>query len=411
MRRLLLFGAALAVVLGLVLPAAGARSSTPGVSPRLVTIGGTFPLTGPASLYAPIPAAMKAYFSYVNARKGPDGRRGVFGRQIDFRYYDDGYNPANTVQLTRKLVEQDTVFAVVGTLGTAPNLAVRPYLNAGKVPQLLVATGATTWGRDWKQYPWTTGWQPSYQLEGNIYGQSIARNSPGAKIAVLYQNDDYGRDYLTGLKAGLGAKAGNVVDAEAYDATATDVKSQVAKLRGSGATVFCIFATPKFTIQSYVIARSLGWAPAVIYTNSVAATANFLGTAQRSGAGDLVEKTLTVEFSKDPASPRWNNDAAMILYRKVLARYAPQLNASDYLNFYGVASAEGFVELLTAAGPNPTREGIVKAYRNWNQANPFLLPGNKQHTDATNQFPITGEVIVRFVGGSFVPVSHLKFPK
>ena len=411
MRRLLPPAVALAVVLGLVLPAANARPSTPGVSPGLITIGGTFPLTGPASLYAPIPAAMKAYFSYINARKGPDGKRGVFGRQIDFRYYDDAYNPANTVQLTRKLVEQDKVFAVVGTLGTVPNLAVRPYLNAGKVPQLLVATGATTWGRDWKQYPWTTGWQPSYQLEGNIYGQSIARNSPGAKIAVLYQNDDYGRDYLTGLKAGLGAKAGNIVDAEAYDATASDVKSQLAQLRASGATVFCIFATPKFTIQSYVIAKALGWAPPVIYTNSVSATAYFLGLAQKSGGGDLVERTFTVEFAKDPASSRWDKDAAMILYRKILAKYAPQLNATDYLNFYGVASAEAFVELLTAAGPNPTREGILKAYRGWDQQNPFLIPGNRQHTDSANQFPITGEVIVKFTNGSFVPVSRLKFPK
>ncbi len=411
MRRLLLAGSALAVAIGLTLPAADAKPTTPGVSPGLITIGGTFPLTGPASLYAPIPAAMKAYFSYVNARKGPDGKRGVFGRQIDFRYYDDGYNPANTVQLTRKLVEQDKVFAVVGTLGTTPNLAIRPYLNEGKVPQLLVATGATTWGRDWKQYPWTTGWQPSYQLEGNIYGQSIARNSPKAKIAVLYQNDDYGKDYLAGLKAGLGAKAGNIVDAEAYDATATDVKSQIAQLRAAGATVFCIFATPKFTIQSYVIAKGLGWAPPVIYTNSVAATAYFLGLAQKAGGGDLLNRTLTVQFAKDPASARWSNDAAMILYRKVLARYAPQLNATDYNNYYGVASAEAFVELLTAAGPNPTREGILKAYRSWNQQNPFLIPGNKQHTDSTNQFPITGEVIVKFSDGAFVPVSRLKFPR
>jgi branched-chain amino acid transport system substrate-binding protein len=410
-RRLLLPTAALAVGLGLVLPAANARPSVPGVSPRLITIGGTFPLTGPASLYAPIPAAMKAYFSYINARKGPDGKRGVLGRQIDFRYYDDAYNPANTVQLTRKLVEQDKVFAVVGTLGTTPNLAIRPYLNEGKVPQLLVATGATTWGRDWKQYPWTTGWQPSYQLEGNIYGQSIARNSPGAKIAVLYQNDDYGRDYLAGLKAGLGARAGNIVDAEAYDPTATDVKSQLAQLRATGATVFCIFATPKFTIQSYVIAKGLGWTPPVIYTNSVSATAYFLGLAQKSGAGDLVERTFTVEFAKDPASSRWDRDTAMRLYRKILSRYAPQLNPNDYLNFYGVAAAEAFVELLTAAGPSPTREGIVKAYRNWDQQNPFLIPGNRQHTDATSQFPITGEVIVKFTNGAFVPVSRLKFPK
>ena len=193
---------------------------------------------------------MKAYFSYINARKGADGKRGVFGRQIVFNYLDDGYNPANSVQLTRQLVEQDKVFAVVGSLGTEVNLAIRPYLNAKKVPQLLNATGATTWGRDWKKYPWTTGWQPDYELEGRIYGQAIARNSPSAKIAVLYQNDDYGKDYLRGLEAGLGGKTSNIVGKEAYEVTAPDVESQVAKLRASGATVFVIFATPKFTIQS-----------------------------------------------------------------------------------------------------------------------------------------------------------------
>ncbi len=410
MRRFVTCGVVLFALAGLSVPALAAREATPGVTSKLVTIGGTFPLTGPASLYAPIPAAMKAYFSYVNARRGPDGRRGVFGRQINFVYLDDGYNPANTVQLTRQLVEQTKVFAIVGTLGTEPNLAIRPYLNSNKVPQILVATGATTWGRDWKKYPWTGGWQPDYELEARIYGQSIARNAGKQKIAVLYQNDDYGNDYLRGLKAGLGSKASNIVAAEPYEVTASDVRSQVAKLRASGATVFCIFATPKFTIQAYVIAKALGWSPPVIYTNSVSATANFLTLAQRSGAGTLVNNTYTVQYAKDPASPRWAEDPAMKLYRQVLARYAPQLKPDDALNLYGVAVAEAFVELLQKAGPNPTREGLMKAYRNWDQANPFLIPGNRQHTDAKNQFPIRGEVIVKFGDGVFTPVSGLKVP-
>jgi branched-chain amino acid transport system substrate-binding protein len=412
MRRVVITGIVALTLIGLSIPAtAGTKASTPGVTSKLVTIGGTYPLTGPASLYATIPAAMKAYFSYVNGRKGADGKRGVFGRQINFVYLDDGYNPANTVQLTRQLVEQNKVFAIVGSLGTEPNLAIRPYLNAAKVPQMLVATGATTWGRDWKTYPWTTGWQPDYELEGRIYGQSIAHNAGRQKIAVLYQNDDYGNDYLRGLKAGLGAKAGNIADAEAYDVTATDVKSQVAKLRATGATVFCIFATPKFTIQAYVIAHALGWNPPVIYTNSVSGTTNFLLLAQKAGAGTLVNNTFTVQYAKDPASPRWANDAGMKLYRQVLARYAPQLKPEDALNFYGVAVAEAFVELLRKAGPNPTRDSLVAAYRNWDQANPFLIPGNKQHTDAKSQFPIKGEVIVKFGDGVFAPVSGLKVPK
>lgn len=413
MRRVVLIGCVALALIGLAIPAAatGTSASTPGVTPKLVTIGGTYPLTGPAALYATIPAAMKAYFSYVNVRKGADGKRGVFGRQINFIYLDDGYNPANTVQLTRQLVEQTKVFAIVGSLGTEPNLAIRPYLNAGKVPQMLVATGATTWGRDWRKYPWTTGWQPDYELEGKIYGQSISHNAGNQKVAVLYQNDDYGNDYLRGLKAGLGGKADNIVGAEAYDVTATDVKSQVAKLRATGATVFCIFATPKFTIQAYVIAHALGWNPPVIYTNSVSGTATFLNLAQKSGAGTLVNNTFTVQYAKDPASPRWANDGAMKLFKQVLSRYAPQLKTDDALNYYGVAVAEAFVELLQKAGPNPTRQSLIAAYRSWDQTNPFLIPGNKQHTDAKTQFPIRGEVIVKFGDGVFTPVSSLKIPK
>ena len=412
MHRVVSIAVAALALIGLSIPAAGTgAASTPGVTSKLITVGGTYPLTGPASAYAPIPAAMKAYFSYVNARKGPDGKRGVFGRQINFVYLDDGYNPANTVQLTRQLVEQTKVFAIFGSLGTQPNLAVRPYLNAAKVPQMMVSTGATTWGRDWKQFPWTTAWQPDYELEARIYGEAIAHNAGKQKIAVLYQNDDYGNDYLRGLKEGLGAKAGNIADAEAYDATATDVKSQVAKLRATGATVFCIFATPKFTIQSYVIARGLGWNPPVIYTNSVSATVNVLTTAQKAGAGTLVDNTFTVQYQKDPTNPRWANDAAMKLYRQVLSRYAPQLNQNDSINYYGVAVSEALVELLQKAGPNLTRQGLIAAYRHWDQVNPFLLPGNKQHTDAKHQFPIRGEVIVKFEDGVFKPVSGLKIPK
>ena len=412
MRRVVLTGCVALMLIGLSVPAAGTgAATTPGVTQKLVTVGGTYPLTGPASLYGTIPVAMKAYFSYVNARKGADGKRGVFGRQVNFVYLDDGYNPANTVQLTRQLVEQTKVFAILGSLGTEPNLAVRPYLNASKVPQMLVATGATTWGRDWKQYPWTTGWQPNYELEGKIYGQAIAHNAGNQKIAVLYQNDDYGNDYRRGLEAGLGAKAGNIAAAQAYDVTATDVKSQVAKLRATGATVFCIFATPKFTIQAYVIAHALGWNPPVIYTNSVSATSTFLLTAQKAGAGNLVDNTFSVEYRKDPSSPRWANDSAVRLYKQVLARYAPQLKPDDALNYYGVAVAEAFVELLQKAGPNPTRQSLVAAYRSWDQVNPFLIPGNTQHTDAKNQFPIRGEVIIKFTDGVFVPVSGLKIPK
>jgi branched-chain amino acid transport system substrate-binding protein len=412
MKKVVLMTAALVAALGVMASSATSGTAETGVTAKTVTIGGTFPLTGPASLYAPIPVAMKAYFSWINARKGPDGKRGVGGRQIVFNYYDDGYNPANSVQLTRKLVEQDKVFAVVGSLGTEVNLAVRPYLNSRKVPQLLNASGATIWGTDQKRFPWTIGWQPPYSLEGKIYGQAIARNSPNAKIGVLYQNDDYGKDYLAGLKAGLGAKSSNIVGEEAYEVTATTVGTQVAKLRATGATVFVIFATPRFTIQSYVIAKNLGWNPPVIYTNSVSGTDSFLTTAQRAGAGTLVNNTFTVQYAKDPANPVWNNDAAMKQYRAVMSGYYPNGSAAavqaNGLNFYGVAVAHAFVQLLYRAGANPTRAAIMKAARTWNEANPFLLPGNRQKTGTNDQFPVGCDMIVKFTDGTFKAVSKLK---
>jgi branched-chain amino acid transport system substrate-binding protein len=351
---------------------------------------------------------MKAYFAYINSRKGPDGRRGIFGRQIVFNYYDDGYNPAQTVQATRRLVEEDQVFAIIGALGTEHNEAIRPYLNARKVPQLLNATGASTWGRDYRQYPWTGGWQPDYEYEGRIYGQAIGRNSPNARIAVLYQNDSYGQDYLRGLRAGLAAKASNIAGTEAFEVTATDVRAQVARLRGTGANVFVILATPRFTVQAYVIANALRWSPAVIYTNSVSATDTFLTLAKSSGGGDLPDRTYTVQYLKDPASPAWNNDAAMRLYKQVMSRFRPDGRVTDGLNYYGVAVAHAFTQLMYKAGRNPTRASLMRAYRAWNEPNPFLLPGNRQRTNGADQQPIQCERIAKFTNGTFQPVSKLK---
>jgi branched-chain amino acid transport system substrate-binding protein len=408
MRRGLLVGLALVAVLGISTASSTAASSETGVTARTIKIGGTFPLTGGASAYATIATAMKGYFAYINKRKGTDGKRGVFGRQIIFNFYDDGYNPAQTVQQTRRLVEQDQVFAVVGALGTEHNEAIRAYLNQRKVPQVLNNTGASTWGKDFKRYPWTGGWFPHYEFEGQIYGQAIARNSPNAKIAVLQQNDSYGDDYMRGLEKGLGGKKSNIVAVEKYEVTASDVRSQMAKLRSSGATVFVIFATPKFAVQSYVFARLLGWNPPVIYNNSVAATDTILTTAQRSGAGTLVNNTFSVQYLKDPANPRWDNDNAMKLYKQVMADYYPGGRVNDGLNYYGVAVAHAFTQLLYKAGRNPTRASFMRAYRNWNELNPFLLPGNKQTTRGNDQYPVDCDQIVKFTDGTFRPVSQLK---
>ena len=407
MRKVVLLAAALAVTLAAVASSAMSASTETGITARTITIGGTFPLTGRASVYAPIPASMKAYFAYINSRKGPDGKRGIYGRQIVFKIYDDAYNPAQTVQMTRSLVEQDKVFAVIGSLGTEHNEAIRPYLNQNKVPQLLNATGASTWSRDAGRYPWTGGWQPDYEWEGRIYGQAIARNSPNAKIAVLYQNDSFGQDNLRGFRTGLGAKASNIVGLESYELGAVDVRSQMARLRGSGATILVMFAIPTYAIPAYPIANALRWSPAVIYTSSVAATDTFLTASRAAGGGDLVDRTLTVQYLKDPASPTWDNDAAMKLYKQVMAKYRPEGRVTDGLNYYGVAVAHAFTQLMYKAGRNPTRAALMRAFRSWNEPNPFLLPGNRQRTSGSDQQPIACERIMKFSGGTFTPVSKL----
>jgi branched-chain amino acid transport system substrate-binding protein len=206
---------------------ASSTQATPGVTRTSITLGGTFPLSGIASIYAPIARGMEAYFKWVNSRKGPDGKKGVYGRKIIWKYYDDAYNPAQTVQLTSKLVVQDKVFAIVGSLGTEHNQAIRPMLNQRKIPQVFISTGASSFGLTHKQFPWTIGWQPDYIAEGKIYGRLIANNAPRAKIAVFYQNDDYGKEYLEGLEQGLGSKKSLIVSKELYEANDAAYAAQI----------------------------------------------------------------------------------------------------------------------------------------------------------------------------------------
>ena len=331
MRRVSLAGLALVGALLLAIPSAFAKSDVvaadPGITASSIKIGGTFPLTGPASSYAPIPQSMKAYFSYINARRGPDGKRGVYGRQIIFNYYDDGYNPVNSVQLQRKLVQEDKVFAVVGTLGTEVNQAVQPFLNSSKVPHVLVSTGASEFGKDYKKYPWTIGWQPDYVAEGRLYGTDIKNNKPNAKIAILYQNDSYGKDYINGFKSALGtAKVKSQIVAEqAYDLVGgTTPASQLARLKASGANTLMIFVTPTPTVQSYAILRAIAWKPADIYVNSVSATDTFMGAAVRSSSADIVNGSVSAQYLKDPASPTFANDATVKQYNTLMAKYNPR---------------------------------------------------------------------------------------
>jgi len=398
-RKLIVCGVGLVAALALTVPGAfGGAAQTPGVTAKSVTIGGTFPLTGPAAAYAPIALGMKAYFSYINARRGTDGKRGVGGRQIIWKYYDDGYNPANTVQLTRRLVEQDKVFATVGQLGTEHNLAVRSYLNQAKVPQTLVSTGASYWGLQGKEYPWTIGWQPDYIAEGRIYGAHIKANFNGKKIAVLYQNDDYGKDYLYGVRAALGKNYAdaNIVAQEGFEVTATSVATQMTRIRASGATIFVLLATPTPTIRAYATGKALGFNPEQIYLNSVSATAAFLNIAVGAAGAPYVNGSLSVAYLKDPANPQWDNDAAMKLYRQIMAKYAPTANATNGLYLYGVAKAETFVQVLYKAGKNLTRAGLMNALLSMNYANKFLLPGMVQKTSKTDHFIISQMQLQRY---------------
>ena len=408
-RTFLLIVAPLAASAAVVMTAGATSSATPGVTAKSILLEGTFPLSGPASGYAPIASSMAAYFAYANSQGG------VNGRKINFKYDDDGYNPATTVQLTHKYVEQDHAFALVGGLGTEPQTAVRQYLNDQKVPQLFVSTGATTFDRDWSTYPWTLGWQPDYEAEGAIYGKYIVKNLPTAKLGVLYQNDDYGNDYLRGLNAGLTQQhATQIVSTQPFDLTVgiAAVQAAVLKLRASGADTFVIFGTPTPTIQAYIIATKIGWTPAHVITNSVAATDTFLTIATKQGS-TITNGTLTVNYLLDPSNPIYNKAAGMKLYRQIMAKYDPKGNANDGLNLYGVAKAWNVVQVLKAAGKNLTRAGLMKAARNMNfsaktkNANPFTLPGVKTFTKGGFQYPISQVTLVRYQNNVFQPLGTL----
>ena len=390
------------------LAAGAARTVDPGITARTITLGGTYPLSGPASSYAPIPVGLKVYFSYVNATR-TKGKRGVLGRQIIWKYVDDGYNPANTVQQTRALVDGAKVFALVGGLGTEPQEAVRQYLNDNKVPQLFVSTGATEFGSQFGQYPWTIGWQPDYQAEGAIYGKYIAKNLGTKKIGIIYQNDSYGRDYINGLLSGLGSHKSQIVSQQGFEVTDTSVTNQVIALRRAGVDTLFIFGTPTPTIRTYATMAAIGWKPDHIFLNSVSATDTFMGIAvARAGAAE-VNGSISVYYTKDPANAAWNNDAGMKLYKAIMAKYAPAgAKITDGLYIYGMAKAYTFVQALKAAGPNPTRAGLLKAVFAMNdKSNPFLLPGVVTHTSATDYFPISQQQLITFKDGTWTPSGKL----
>jgi branched-chain amino acid transport system substrate-binding protein len=377
--------------------AAQARTEAdPGVTSTSILLGATSPLSGSASAYASVARGADAYFKYVSSRGGVNGRR------ISYTIVDDGYNPSQTVQATRRLVEQDGVFAIFNALGTEQNLAVRDYLNQKKVPQLFTASGATTFGSDAKQYPYTIGFQPSYQAEGWVLGKYLARTQGAAKVAVLFQNDDYGKDLLNGLKRGMARSKSKVTAAEPYEVTASDVQAQVAKLRSSGANVFAIFATPKFAIQAYVYASKLGWKPKLTLNNAVSSASNIMQIASEGGTNKVVNGSVSIVFLKDPTDPKWQSDSAMKLYRTIMKRFAPGANVDDVYHVYGMAAAWTAVESIRKVGKDLTREGLVRAVAKMNlSSNPFLLPGIALKTGANDHFPIEQMLLQRWQKGSW----------
>ena len=387
--------AALAAILFVLAACGGSNTPTAqtdvGVTSNSILLGTTNALSGPAAAYGTIANAENAYFTYVNNSQG-----GVNGRKITFKILDDGYNPAQTVPLTKQLVEQDQVFAMFSGLGTQTQTSVEQYLNSKKVPQLFVATGATTWGKDYSNNQWTLGWQPPYQGEARIYAQDVQKNHSSAKIGILYQNDDYGQDYLKGLKDGLGSNSSMIVDTQSYDVTAANTTAQLVHLKASGADTVFLFTTPGFTIKALVTITALGWTPNTIYLNSVSNPVAYMNIAAKAGAA--LKNVVTVNYLKDPTDPTWASDSGMQLYKQAIANCS-SCNVNDGFNIYGMAVAYTMVDVLKQAGSNMTRKNVMDIAANrLSENNPFLLPGVQVKTTSSDHFPIMQEQLSTWSG-------------
>ncbi len=403
MRRLLALPVAVAALAlaGYVSVVASASSSAePGVTPTSILIGGTVPLSGEAAAFGSVGPGAKAYFDYVNASGG------VYGRKIVYRYYDDGYDPARTVQLTRQLVEQDKVFAIFNSVGTAENVAIRDYLNAIKVPQLFAGDGSDAIGGSPRKYPYTMGFLQSYRGEGAVYGRDLAKRNPKARIAVLFENTDLGKDMTRGLSRAIAGKGPKIAASQSYEYTASDVSSQIAQLKASGANTLMLFATPKFMIQAVVATHKLGWKPQ-LYIASVSIEPTIMGIASVN-APELTKGALSVAFVKNPNDPIWAKDKALALYLKVMKTYDPSGKPSDVYNWYGMTVAWTMVETLRAAGKNPTRASLLRAATHLDlRGNPFLLPGIVIRTSPTQYFPLAQVYLYRWNNKQWVKSSGL----
>jgi len=370
-------------------PALAQKKYDPGASDTEIKIGHSIPYSGPASAYGSIGKAIAAYFQKVNDEGG------INGRKINFISQDDGYSPPKTVEVVRQLVEQEKVLFVFNTLGTPTNTAIQKYLNVKKVPQLFVATGASKWGHP-KEFPWTMGWQPDYATEGALYAKYILENIPDAKIGLLYQNDDFGKDYLDGFKRGLGEKnMSKLVSVVSFEVTDPTIDSQIIQLKGSGANVFVNTATPKAAAQAIRKSAEIGWKPTQFLTN---VSSNIKTVLIPAGAENAVG-IITADYRKDQADPQWANDKGVADWRAWMAKYNPDASLGDQNYVYGYSVAQTLEHVLRKAGDNLTRANIMKEAASIKDLQlPMLLPGIKINTSPTDFYPIEAVQLAKFNG-------------
>jgi branched-chain amino acid transport system substrate-binding protein len=367
-------------------------ADTPGVTATEIKIGNTMPYSGPVSSYSPIGKIETAFFNMVNQQGG------VAGRKINFISLDDGYSPPKTVEDVRRLVEEDKVAFLFGTLGTPTNSAIVRYVNQKQVPHLFVATGAAKWG-DYKLYPWTTGWQPDYQTEAQIYGKYILKQKPGAKVAVLYQNDDFGKDYLVGLRKIFGDHYAKMVTEATYEPTDPTVDSQIATLQASGADVLVVAAAPKFGAQAIRKVYDLGWKPMFFMTNVSISVASVLTPAGPEKAIGMI----STGYLKDPTDHQWDNDAGMKEWRAFMAKHMPDADLTDANYVYGYAAAKTMLQVLKQCNGNFSRENVMQQAESLHNLElPTLLPGIKVNTGHTDHRPIKAMQLEKWDGKTWV---------
>ncbi|WP_322516237.1 ABC transporter substrate-binding protein [Rhodopseudomonas palustris] len=381
--------AALAVTLAASSGALAQKKYDTGASDTEIKIGNIMPYSGPASAYGVIGRTEAAYFKMINDKGG------INGRKINFITYDDAYSPPKTVEQARKLVESDEVLLIFNSLGTPPNSAIHKYMNSKKVPQLFVATGATKWN-DPKDFPWTMGWQPNYQSETQIYAKYIMKEMPNAKIAVLYQNDDYGKDYLKGLEDGLGAKgASMIVMKESYEVSSPTIDNQIVKLKSTGADVFVNITTPKFAAQAIKKLAEIGWKP-THFLNNVSAS---VGSVIKPAGYDNAQGIISAAYMKDVSDTQWKDDPGMKEFLAFMDKEFPEGNKLDSGTIVGYGVAQTLVEVLKKSGDDLTRANVMKQAASLKDfRTEALLPGIKINTSATDFAPISQLQLMRFKG-------------